>query len=84
MQFQKKIPNGGNADYFRFLIKLYDFWDDYDSKQIVEKNLMNCARNSLLLQNCDFYYYKFNADIVELLLRELQRGILKIAIYFEK
>lgn len=66
----EKIPNGGNADYFRFLIKLYDFWDDYDSKQIVEKNLMNCARNSLLLQNCDFYYCKFNADIVELLLKE--------------
>lgn len=64
------IPNGGNADYFKFLIKLYDFWDDYDSKQIVEKNLMNCARNSLLLQNCDFYYCRFNADIVELLLRE--------------
>lgn len=66
----EKIPNGGNADYFRFLIKLYDFWDDYDSKQIVEKNIMYCARNSLLLQNFDFYYYKFNADIVELLLRE--------------
>lgn len=64
------IPNGGNADYFKFLIKLYDFWDDYDSKQIVEKNLMNCAKNSLLLQNCNFYYCKFNADIVELLLRE--------------
>lgn len=66
----EKIPNGGNADYFRFLVKLHDFWDDYDSKQVVEKNIMNCARNSLLLQTCDFYYCIFNADIVELLLKE--------------
>lgn len=65
-----QIPNGGNADYFRFLIKLYEFWDDYESKQMLENNILNCARNSLLLQDCDFYYCKFNAEIVELLLRE--------------
>lgn len=65
-----QIPNGENADYFRLLVKVYDFWDDYDSKQMVEENILDCVRNSLLLQNCDFYYCKFNADIVELLLRE--------------
>ena len=65
-----QIPNGGNADYFRFLIKLYEFWDDYDSKQMLEKNILNCVRNSLLLQECDFYYCRFNAEIAELLLRE--------------
>lgn len=65
-----QIPNGGNADYFRFLIKLYEFWDDNDSKQMLEKNILNCARNSLLLQDCDFYYCRFNVEIVELLLRE--------------
>lgn len=87
----EKIPNGGNADYFRFLIKLYDFWDDYDSKKVVEKNIISCTRNSLLLQNCDFYYCKFNADIVELLLRENYKAAyqkIKEAIqkanYFEK
>lgn len=87
----EKIPNGGNADYFRFLIKLYDFWDDYDSKKVVEKNIISCARNSLLLQNCAFYYCKFNADIVELLLRENYKAAyqkIKEAIqkanYFEK
>ena len=53
---------------------MYDFWDDYDSKQMVEKNIVDCARNSLLLQNCDFYYCKFQADIVELLLRENYEG----------
>lgn len=86
-----KIPNGGNADYFRFLIKLYDFWDDYDSKKVVEKNIISCARNSLLLQNCDSYYCKFNADIVEILLRENYKAAyqkIKEAIqkanYFEK
>lgn len=65
-----QIPNGGNADYFRFLIKLYEFWDDYDSKPMLEKNILNCAQNSLLLQKCDFYYCKFNTEIVEFLLRE--------------
>ncbi len=65
-----KIPNGGNADRFKFLVKLYDFWDDWDSKQMVEKEILNCTGNSLLLQNCDFYYCKYNADIVEDLLRE--------------
>ena len=65
-----QAPNGENADYFKFLIKLYEFWDDYDSKQMLEKNLLNCARNSLLLQDCDFYYCRFNAEIVEFLLRE--------------
>lgn len=69
-----QLPNGENADYFKFLVKMYDFWDDYDSKQMVEKNIVDCARNSLLLQNCDFYYCKFQADIVELLLRENYRG----------
>lgn len=65
-----QIPNGGNADYFRFLIRLYDFWDDYDSKQMLERSILNSAQNSLLLQECDFYYCKFNAEIVEFLLRE--------------
>ena len=65
-----KIPNGGNADRFKFLVKLYDFWDEWDSKQMVEKEIVNCASNSLLLQNCDFYYCKYNVDIVENLLRE--------------
>ena len=66
----EQIPNGGYAELFKFLVKLYDFWDDYDSKGMVEKKILSCARNSLLLQDCDFYYCKFNADIVELLLRE--------------
>lgn len=70
----EQIPGRGNADYFKFLVKMYDFWDDYDSKQMVEKNIVDCARNSLLLQNCDFYYCKFQADIVELLLRENYEG----------
>lgn len=87
----EQIPNGGNADYFKFLIKLYDYWDDYDSKEIVEKNILNCARNSLLLQDCDFYYCRFNADIVELLLRENYleaykkiKEVIKKKDYFEK
>lgn len=66
----EQIPNGEYADLFKFLVKLYDFWDDYDSKGSVEAKILECARNSLLLQDCDFYYCKFNADIVELLLRE--------------
>lgn len=87
----KRIPNGDNADYFRFLIKLYDFWDDYHSKGEVEKRILECVRKSLLLQNSDFYYCKFNADIVELLLRENYKDAykkIKDAIqkkdYFEK
>lgn len=64
------IPNGSNADYFRLLVKMYDFWDDYDSKYILETNIMTCVRNSLLLQDFDFYYSKFNSDIVEDVLRE--------------
>lgn len=72
-----QVPNGGNADYFRFLTKLYEFWDDYDSKQMLEKNILNCAQNSLLLQDCDFYYCRFNAKIVELLLRENYENVYK-------
>lgn len=65
-----RIPNGGNADYFRFLIKMYDFWDDCDGKSFLETTIMKCVHNSLLLQKYDFYYCRFNADIVEAVLRE--------------
>lgn len=65
-----RIPNKGNADYFRFLVKMYDFWDNYDSKAFLETNIMECVHNSLLLQSHDFYYCRFNADIVEAVLRE--------------
>lgn len=65
-----QIPNGDNTDYFHFLVKLYDFWDDYNSKNLVEKKIMECVRNSFLLQKSYFYYCKFNANIVELVLRE--------------
>lgn len=65
-----RIPNKGNADYFRFLVKMYDFWDNYDSKSFLESNIMKCVRNSLLLQNYDFYYCRFNSGIVEAVLRE--------------
>lgn len=64
------IPEGGDAEHFRFLVKLYDFWDDYDSKSKVEEKILDCVRKNPLLQNCDFYYCRFNADIVETLLKE--------------
>lgn len=64
------IPGDGDADYFKFLVKLYDFWDDYASKCKVEEKILGCVRKNPLLQNCDFYYCRFNADIVETLLME--------------
>lgn len=64
------IADGGNADHFWFYMKLYDFWDDYDSLSVLEERIMVCVQNSLLLQNVDFYYCRFNADIVADLLRE--------------
>lgn len=64
------IPNCGNADCFCFFMKMYDFWDDYDSKNVLEKRIMICVKNSLLLQNVSFYYCRFNKDIVDDLLRE--------------
>lgn len=65
-----RVPDGDNADYFRFLIKMYNFWDNCNSKSALETDIMKCVQNSLLLQNIDFYYCKFNADIVEYVLRE--------------
>lgn len=64
------VPGRGNADDFVFLMKLYEFWDDFNSKSILEKKIMRCAYNSILLQKVDFYYCRFNSDLVETVLRE--------------
>lgn len=66
----EQIPNAGNADYFRFVMKMYDFWDDYSTKSFVEDRIVKCVQNSLLLQDTDFYYCRFNKGIVEAVLRE--------------